>query len=286
MNCKHFQDLITPAVDRVLGTTELDQFLEHAKACPPCRYEYEGELATKDLVARRARMVPTPPALVSAISESLVRERTNSSTPRSSWSRFLESLRAPYVRPAIGLALSAIALVYVGVDLTMNHGTIPMTSSDRDVMRQSINNYRSVLSGTIVPQVVSARHDDVLRFFDGKTGFPVLVPKLRHCDLVGGVASSYGTTPLAHVVYKHNDKLVYVYEACWKTVQKGENLKLPRRVTASLLRTGWYTDTLPDGSTIALWVRGETLCAALADLPKDELIACLKNDESGDGAPW
>ena len=46
------------------------------------------------------------------------------------------------------------------------------------------------------------------------------------------------------MVYKHGEKLIYMYQACWNTVQEGKNLMVPDEVKESLRKTGWYTETL------------------------------------------
>jgi hypothetical protein len=149
-----------------------------------------------------------------------------------------------------------------------------------NVLRQSMDNYRAVLAGSITPQIASSDPASVMKLFEGVTTFPVHIPKLRQCTLVGGVLNAYEGTPLAHVVYQHGEKLIYMYQACWTTVQEGKNLMVPDEVKESLRKTGWYTATLENGQTMALWVRGRTLCAAVSEVSSEELIACLTSEES------
>jgi hypothetical protein len=61
---------------------------------------------------------------------------------------------------------------------------------------------------------------------------------------------------------------------------------VPEEVMQSLRKTGWYTETMEDGQTMALWVRGATLCAAVAKANPEELIACLTAEESATDSPW
>lgn len=278
MNCKDFQERITDAVDTYLSEAEMKLFLDHANACPPCRSEYEAEASTKRFVAMHARMVDPPAFVKRAILDRLEEESAASPTPAvpSLLARFLNSLR---LRPTLGFALALLALLIVIAQIVQPPARIAIAAGN-NVLLQSMENYRAVLAGKITPQVASSDPVNVRRLFNGATTFPVHVPKLRHCTLVGGVLNAYEGTPLAHVVYKHGDKLIYMYQTCWSTVQEGKNLMVPDQVKDSLRKTGWYTETSENGQTMALWVRGGTLCAAVAQADRDELIACVTAEES------
>ena len=61
---------------------------------------------------------------------------------------------------------------------------------------------------------------------------------------------------------------------------KGEKLSLPSAAKEELERTGWFTESEPDGRSIVLWEKGRTLCAAVARMNKEELISCLASDDN------
>ena len=105
---------------------------------------------------------------------------------------------------------------------------------------------------------------------------------MKDCILVGGVVNEYGGDKLAHVVYSRDNNVVYMCQACWERVQNGGKLNLPDEVKAELLRTGWYSRTLPDGGSVVLWTKGKTLCSAVARMSKEDLIACLTAAEISD----
>ncbi len=284
MNCKDFREHITDAVDTYLSEAEMKLFLDHANACPPCRSEYEAEASTKRFVTLHAHMVDTPASVKRSILDRLEQESTTPAAPASaSWfSRFRDSLR---IRPTLAFALALLALVIVVAQILQPPARVAIAAGN-NVLLQSMENYKAVLAGNITPQVASSDPTSVMKLFEGATTFPVHVPKLRDCTLVGGVLNAYEGTPLAHVVYKHDETLIYMYQACWNTVQEGKRLMVPDDVMESLHKTGWYTETLADGQTMALWVRGKTLCAAVAKANRDELIAFLTAEESAAAPTW
>jgi hypothetical protein len=149
-----------------------------------------------------------------------------------------------------------------------------------NVIQQSLSNFRGVVNGDIKPQIVSNVPDDVRSFFSGKTEFPVLVLAMKHCTLVGAVLNDYSGVSLAHVVYKRDDDVVYMYQTCWETVMTGDKLQLPEDAKAELQQTGWFSEERPDGNTVVIWRSGKTLCAAVARMSKVDLITCLQTDET------
>lgn len=273
MNCREFHTSITSAVDRCLSRDDETRFQEHARQCTPCRTEYENELVTKLLVRNRVRMVQAPPALCRAIAARIRRE--DDAQPLGSALSSSRLTRRLVVGGGLALGAASVAVVLLLVVRTPPLPLNVRNTVQADVIGQSLANYQAMLAGAITPQVVSDRPDRVRAFFDGKTQFPVMVPTLRECTLVGGVLNDYAGAPLAHVVYRHGDKLLYVYQACWETVQRGETLQLGDHVRRELVRTGWFTEGHPDGRTVALWTEGRTLCAAVSSMTSDELQACL-----------
>lgn len=258
-------------------------FLEHAALCAPCRQSYDGERHVVDLVHLRLRPAGAPPEVVAAILDCIARE--DAAAPPALMRRAALRWNTVGTRTAVAFALSFAAVVFL---LSRNDtGFSPMPPSDvtgSDIIGQSVNAYRSVLRGDVAPQIVSEVPDCVRSFFNGKTEFPVLVPAMKECTLIGGGVNDFQGTTLAHVVYKHGGQTISVYQACRETVMKGEKLHLPREALEELARTGWYCCTTPEGATIVVWTKGATLCAAVALMNREHLMAHLV--DAGDAGAW
>jgi hypothetical protein len=285
VKCKEFQEQISAAVDRYLAKVEMDSFVEHAGRCPACRHEYELELTTNLVVHNRARMVRVPPTVQENILKSLDREES----PQRG-SPFASLLRRPYVKPAVAFAVTAVAVALFVTRPTGERipaGT-PLEASmiGKDVIRQSVSNFHGVLNGSIRPQIVSSEPEELKGFFTGKTEFPVLVPAMGEWMLVGGVVNEHAGNRLAHVVYRHDDTIMYMYQVCWETVQKGEQLDMSAVVREDLLHSGWYTGVEPDGEAIIAWTHGKTLCVAVARMDRARLLTCLRSMESPLKESW
>lgn len=281
MECREYQELVSAAVDNRLKPEEMVSFLAHGGKCAPCRYEYEIEIVTKSVVRSKARMVHAPVALIERIAEQLESD-TRSTTPlNSSW--WDELLRYRAVKPALAFGFACI-LVILFLNLPHNPDAIPVQSND--VITQSLANYQSVVRGDIKPQLASSMPANLQNFFADKTDFPVVLPKMKDCSLLGGVSNEYSGVKLAHVMYNHGGEIVYMYQTCWETVMKGEKLNLPQGAKDELHRTGWFTQTDPAGCTVVLWKKDRTLCCAVAHMSKDDLVACLTDGESSSETGW
>jgi len=271
VECK-FEEQICAAVDRCLPANEMTSFLEHTQKCPPCRKEFEMQAAVKSFISKGMRRSVVPDDL---------RERLHGQSLSISPSSTLLSnlLRHPFFRPAV--ALGVIVLLAVAYNLRPPSEPDIKQAGIANIVEQSLANYFAVMNGTIEPQVKTSETQIVKNFFEGKTGFEVLVPQIRECTLVGGVLNEASPgVPLAHVVYTDEDnRLLYMYQACWDNID-AKRLYLPDSVRASLVRTNWYTETRADGHTIVLWLHGQTLCAAVAHMTKEDLLACLQSDET------
>jgi anti-sigma factor RsiW len=285
VNCKEFQEHVTEAVDRQLPGDRMQAFLSHAGACPSCRDAFEVEKLTKTVVCSRLKVISTPPRVVASISARLREEQASpAGSIRTWWQRLGTSI---FFRPAIAFAVGVIAILFIvrnSTDHTLTQASL--TPALGNVIEQSMTNYLAVVRGTILPQIVVHEPEQMLDFFRGKTEFPVLVPRMKECELVGGVANEYAGVRLAHVVYRHDREVVYIYQACWEEVQKGERIHLPPDVRNQLKATGWYSSSQADGYSVVLWTKGRTLCSAVAHMPKEQLLACLTDGESSTAQPW
>jgi hypothetical protein len=189
---------------------------------------------------------------------------------------FLQHLLRTRTVPVVALVLSLAAVVFL-VSRRAPQGGVESAGFvyGNDIVHQSAFNYEALLKGDMVPQVVSDRPDNVRSYFNGKTGFPVFIPAMKECTLIGGGINEYHGMRLAHVLYKHGVQLIYLYQVCRESAMNGDTLHLSREAKTDLDRTGWHCCTAPDGAVVVLWVRGRTLFAAVSPMDSEHLIAHL-----------
>ncbi|MGA9115913.1 MAG: hypothetical protein WB626_03965 [Bacteroidota bacterium] len=267
---------MTDAVDARLEGTIRAAFDTHAALCAPCRREFEEEASVKAIVGSRLGMVRTPGRLMLGIAETLEAEqrlRRPAPLPR----------RRGSLAPALGFAAAfALAVVLFSNRSEQDGPVLKASFASVELIAQAVRDYKDVASGRSSPGIRSLRPDELLGYFRDSTTFPVTVPPMRDCDLVGGrVARQQTGASLAQVVYRHEDQMVFMVQACWNEVQRGERLDLPSAVRAELLKSGCYSAERDDGCAVVLWTSGGTLCCAVARMPLEELAACVANEGGG-----
>jgi anti-sigma factor RsiW len=272
VNCREFSHRITPAVDGRLSGKDQEQFQEHASACPPCRHDYEEERSLAALIRSRLQPARVPDCVLASILAGTL----ESEAPAPSGGAPGSFLRRAHRAPLAAFVLAFAIVVYVFTRHTPADGveTAGFVSGS-DIVGQSASSYEEMLKGRVAPQMVSESADNVRTYFRGKTGFPVYIPAMKECTLVGGSVSEYHGMRLAHVIYRHGLQFISLYQACRESVMKGDTLHLSAQAKNDLDRTGWHCCTGPDGEAVVLWVRGKTICAAVAPMKSDHLMAHL-----------
>jgi mycothiol system anti-sigma-R factor len=276
VECRKYQEHITAAIDNALQPDERKMLEAHLAQCPHCRSEFEIEKVMRHFVHSRCKRKQAPAHILHSITERIENDTSVREQGMPFWKRLVSSL---YFRPAVAFAVACLAVIVL---LNTDHSpNVPRTIEAsllpaNDVIKQSLTNYMAVARGDIKPQLVSDKVEHVRQFFAGKTDFPVLFPNIQGCKLIGGVLNDFSGKTLAHVVYAHHgSELVYIYEACWQTVESGEPLQLAQDVQRELTTTGRYVLSQPDGYTIVMWRQDSTLCSAVAKLDKETLLECL-----------
>jgi hypothetical protein len=287
VNCPEFQERITAAVDSRLDSGEMAAFLEHAGRCLACRQSFVDERSIVALVHQRVPRFCTPPDVVARITRRLREDA------RASPSLLARVWRARLVRPAVGFALACAAIGLIVVRLSPVSPTLSASAAgsgsgpENDIIGQSVRNYHAVLRGDIVPQLVSEIPESLRAFFGARRDFPVLIPVMKECTLVGGSMDEYKGTPLAHLVYKHGEQTIYLFQACRETVHRGEMLRLPDDAWTALDQCGWYCGSTAEGDGVVVWVKDATICTAVSRMPGEHLMAHLAAaDGMGEVAPW
>lgn len=216
-------------------------------------------------------MVSVPPGLHASILDTLARE----SRPAIA----AGLLRRPFVPPVLAIVATA-ALVLVLTRLPQDSGPGGSVAAagfaPNNVLFQSTAAFHRFLRGEVAPEVTSTDASSLRSFFAGKTEFPVAVPAMPGCALFGGVLNEHEGTPVAHLVYRTGDTLIYLFQTCWKTVQGGERFAILPSVRDELLRTGWHTEEVGDGEAVVMHASERTLCIAVARMMPERLAVLLR----------
>jgi anti-sigma factor RsiW len=279
VNCREFEEQISAAVDQQLKGSERALFDAHTNQCPPCRRAFEEEVQTKELIRTRVAVHHTPPALAAAIVDHLVVDQETPTAYRNEFWKILSSFLTPKFAFGLAIVSAATVILVTQPSLWFWQSAAPQ-GPDMDVMHQSHAGYEAMLGSGSKPQMVSSEPELVKSYFAGKTDFPVHVPSMKDCTLLGGGLNEVGGAKFANVVYQGHSGMIYLCQVCLETAMRGEKLSLSAEAKRDIQQTGWHKCTLSDGDALVLWSRGSTLCAAVAKMTPDDLAACLTSEEA------
>jgi hypothetical protein len=182
--------------------------------------------------------------------------------------RWRELLSRPFIRPALAIGLTAaLALLYF------------TRSAPEDLVDRSLANFKAVMDGSFMVQLASGEPAILRTFFAGKTQFPVIIPEMEDCTLLGGVLDDHAQGVFAHVLYDHHKHKIYLYQTGWEDALQGSGVTLTENVRHDLIARNRATVRTPEGYTIVLWRKGTTLCSAVSDLNEADLIMCLTSGD-------
>jgi len=236
-------------------------------------------MQTKSLVQSRVHFLETPASVATVILNRLAKETDVASAPVRRTRMSATTVRTVFAFAAVLVVVLIFARPEVRIwQPGAQEGTVP------DVVHQSHETFDAMIGGGWKPEMVSTQPDFVKNYFVGKTDFPVHVPAMRQCTLLGGGLNEVGGMKFAHVLYQGSSGMIYLCQVCSESAMKGERLKLPPNAKVDLERTGWHTQTLPDGDALVLWTRGATLCAAVSRMPSEDLMTALTSE--AESVPW
>lgn len=291
MDCKDIHEHITAAVDGRLDRSLHTEFVEHLHTCVRCASEYELERATKFMTQTKLQFVETPGHVRAAILDKIKAE-ASAERPAVSWwdqiHRAAFNMFTPRsVMPAVGLALIVVAIVGIALynhpfwkTPAVDNGTIVLANQENEVLHQALNNFHDVTQGKTPIQLSSSEPSAVKAFFRNKVNFDVDVHHLKHADLLGANYSEFRGVKLAHVIYRSGGHVIYVYQAGIKDVGNGSTLCARREIQDALAKKSIFMDSIttpPHHCCTVVWEERGILCSAVSTLPKNEMLATLKD---------
>ena len=274
LNCSDFQVYLGDAIDRFLPKHLEQRFHSHLEACIKCRNEFELEMLSKRIVKSNIARVSTPPHVYTSVVSSLRKEYEISEGTAEAWFERIFGAR-PWLPVVAGSLAVAVFLMFLGMPRKVDDQLSVHTASN-DVMNQAFKNFALIRSGELKPSLVSCFPDSVHDYFHKSSiKFTVNILPMPDCQWYGAISSEYGGVPLAHVVYKLENDIVYVYQVSFSEAIGGSRLALPPAAEAALKQSGWYTDPHHPYCNVVLWTVNGTLCSAVSTMKKEKLLAMV-----------
>lgn len=239
----------------------------------------------------------TPDDVRASVLAALHREETHTApaakqsvpaeTPAESKPSFIESFVEFFWRyrlPFSGVAV-AVLLVYIGVQYFVptpksSRGTTPdieyIQLGKVNYREQSIRNFVAIKEGKIAFHKETGSYVELEKFFHEHGVDYDLIPPEFPAQLLGGVISGHNGQNMAHLVFKHGNDLIYMFQAP-RDAFRTHTVDVEDSVLHIVDHGAWYWEKFSGSGTLAIWEKGTTLCAIVADLTPDSLQTLLKS---------
>ncbi len=276
IDCKDIQEQITAAVDLELDPQEQEMVFAHLRVCQSCRYEYEMERTIKNAVRTKVEFLRTPDHLREKILSDLFSRPESVEKRPTVFSRLKQFLKwvqyNPITIPAVGMALAALAIFIIMRDKNTNG------IAENEILHQALVNYSAFCNGNIAVQCSSDDPSVVKSFLRSRAPFAVDVHRFKNTQIIGGNISEYEGIKLAHVMYKFEKEIVYVYQAGIEEILKGKSLYARKEILDAIKKQQRYISSFSQNShdcSTVVWEERGILCSAISTLPKNEMLAML-----------
>lgn len=200
---------------------------------------------------------------------------------------FIESVMEFFWRyrlPFSGVAV-AVLLVYVGVQyFAPTPKSLRGTTPDIEYIQlgrvnyreQSVRNFVAIKEGKIAFHKETGSYTELEKFFHEHGVDYDLIPPEFPAQLLGGVISGHNGHNMAHLVFKHGNDLIYMFQAP-RDAFVSHTVDVEDTVLHIVDHGAWYWEKFSGSGTLAIWEKGTTLCAIVADLTPDSLQTLLKS---------
>lgn len=269
LTCLEASEYLSDDVDGRLDPGLKAPLASHLERCKFCRLERSLLEGSKAVLRSTMAPVATPEALRRKILRDVSTVDAAASRGSAGLPGFFTTVnwRIPVAfAGALGLAL--IAFTLLPRKSPHNH-TRPF---DGSVVTESFNNYDQVVEGKLTPAIVSDRPEQVRNFLEERVHFPVQVPAMKDFRLVGGLFSAAQNETTAHVIYERDGNYVYISQSDARKLINGKGRFIPKPALDEIQRSGWFFAGDPDDCNLAMWLADSTLCTAVADINRQNLL--------------
>jgi hypothetical protein len=241
------------------------------QANPDLQREFEILRFTKSLVQKNCTFHSAPQKLKQKIVKKIIHVEKPSPQP-------LEFLKNIFSKPAFAIA-GATALIILAVIIVLNQSSvnqIPDLAAEQygteNMFVQASNNFKSILTGKLKPQIVTDDENNIQKFFASNgVKYSTLIPKCERWKILGAVVSEAGGKKFAHHVYTNSEgKLVYLFQVDESYLNRSEVIKLSEHMMKYLDEGNCYFSSKENFVTLMKKI-DNNICAVVSNASKTEI---------------
>ncbi len=273
---------------------------------PPFRDEYQATAFARDAVraSRDAVRTATPADVRAAILASIRSEKTTtqiSATPAEPQAPppvqqppEKQQLTKPEQRSSGGIFTlparywlsAAVVVVAIASYFAADYLSEPESSSQPRLVyvhpandnyrNQSYANFAAVKQGKVSFHMATSSYQELENFFRKHGVHYDLIPPEMPAQLLGGVISEHQGHKMAHLVFNYHDTLIYMFQAPREAFSQ-HTVEVENEVLYIVDHGAWYWEDNVGNGTLAIWEKGATVCAIVADMTPESLQSLLQH---------
>lgn len=269
MDCKEFQEYISPLVDNQIDETKKIEAEEHIKVCPSCYFDFKVESSIKNLVSERYQRATCPEYLKNQIILTLA------SQP-SFIELFIESIKNLFARKYIrfSFALGVLLIVFF-----IFYNPFERTEKYYNELASLVyQNCLELRNHKFPEKTIFASNPEVVMNFISANG--IQNPKMPKTDwkiLAAGI-ESYNDYRAAHFLFQCEKDTVYMMECELENIYKTGYLSYIKKIHKDLANKKFVKVDHGNCSIILRMENGILMAFAMSADNKhsfEELIASL-----------
>ncbi len=147
---------------------------------------------------------------------------------------------------------------------------------DVNYRTQSYANFAAVKQGRVSFHKATSSYQELEEFFRQYGVHYDLIPPEMPAQLLGGVISEHNGHKMAHLVFNYKDTLIYMFQAPREAFSQ-HTVEVENEVLYIVDHGAWYWEDNIGNGTLAIWEKGATVCAIVADMTPESLQSLLKH---------
>ncbi|MBK7228745.1 MAG: hypothetical protein IPH97_07740 [Ignavibacteriales bacterium] len=260
------KDIVTALVDgEITDTTLKQEILSKIESDKDFAIEFKVQSLIKDIVKEKVEWKKTPDKVRAKVLKSIGSQTKVTGVSKSFLTDFFE-------KPAFSFATAfvvilAIVLIILNRTEIVEKKNFAIEQSGNDNMFiQAKNNFNSILSGKLAPQLTSANSEEIKNFFSTKgVKYSASVPNLKDWKLLGAVVSEDKGEKFAHHVYVgKNGELAYLFQVDESYISTHAIVTLSDDLVKYLDAGNCYTSEA-DGSVTLFTKLDNNICAIVSN---------------------
>ncbi|MCX8056435.1 MAG: zf-HC2 domain-containing protein [Ignavibacteria bacterium] len=270
MDCKEFQEYISPYVDNQIDSVKKNEIEEHLKICSSCFFDFKVESLAKRIVTFRFQKATCPEAIRNQIIFNLASQRSFSS-------KVINYIKVLFANKTIRYAI-AFGVLLIGFLIFYNPFENQKEKYYYELAKIVYQNCKEIRNHNFPEKTIFASSHDVVMNFISSNGIKnPKMPKTQWSIIAAGI-ENYQNYQAAHLLFKCENDTIYMMECEMDKISHSGYLNFVKEIHKDLAKKKFFKVDHEGCSIILRLENGVLMAFAMSSDNKhsmNELIASL-----------